>query len=197
MKKGPRPAAGVQINRLFPVHFSRSSLINSKQNKVEIFFSPFILMWLQTESAIPRIISHSAPALKSSSDPNKTYQKPGVTPTMAGWEELAGSDVCWSLWSLLQLGLIAIPHDIPPTRETVSYGGISQLATHSPITFGIQYSLSPRALLAQTSSQPNKLRIFPKIFTAHTKRFGKIVNEDQDSLWLARVADREDRVWGM
>ena len=151
-EKGPRPAASwVQINRLFPVHFSRSSLINSKQNKVEVFFSPFIL-WLQTESAIPRIISHSAPALKSSSDPNKTYQKPGVTPAMAGWEELAGSDVCWSPWSLLQLRSNRDPSRYPrPGRQWAMEGS----QTRDPFADHIwhpQSSLAPGPLYpAQTS----------------------------------------------
>ena len=150
-------------------------------NKIRLrcFFTPFIL-WLQTESAIPRIISHSAPALKSSSDPNKTYQRPGWP---LCW--LAGKSCDW--WSPLGSSLrtrarCSSNHDparYVRTRETETYGGISD----SAITFGIQNRLSPRALAQTPDPGPINSQGFPKIFTSLTKRFGKIVNEDQDYLW--------------
>lgn len=54
------------------------------------------------------------------------------------------------------VGLIAIPHDIPDPGDSELWRYL-RLATHSPITFGIHNRLSPRALLArlypaQTSS---------------------------------------------
>ena len=148
------------------MHFCRSSLINSKQNKVEVFFSPFIL-WLQTESAIPRIISHSAPAFKSSSDPNKTYQKAWVTPAIAGNMVTGGH----RLIIIIQSSLITIPHDMPgPGRQR------PMEVSHTRDPFG-DHIWHPKSSLAPSSGpasqprpQPNKQSGFSQnIHLAHKK----------------------------
>ena len=105
-----------------------------------------------------------------------------MTPAIAGNMVTGGH----RLIIIIQSSLITIPHDMlgPGDRDLWWY---LILETHSAITFGIQNRLSPRAPapLASPDLSPINSQAFPKIFTSLTKRFGKIVNEDQDSLRLA------------